>query len=56
MNKSNELLIAIGIENIYIIKVNNVCIVCNKENINDLPQLLENVKQEENIKNINRIK
>ena len=50
LNKSNELLITIGLENVNIIKDNKVCIVCNKENINDLPQILEKIKLEEKYK------
>ena len=50
LNKSDELLITIGLENINIIKDNKVCIVCNKENINDLPQILEKIKLEEKYK------
>ena len=47
LNKSNELLITIGLENVNIIKDNKVCIISNKENINDLTQVLEHIKQEE---------
>ena len=50
LNKSDELLITIGLENVNIIKDNKVCIVCNKENINDLPQILEKIKLEEKYK------
>ena len=50
LNKSDELLITIGLENINIIKDNKVCIVCNKENINDLPQILEKIKLKEKYK------
>lgn len=50
LKKSNELLITIGLENVNIIKDNKVCIVCNKENINDLPQILEKIKLEEKYK------
>ena len=47
LNKSDELLITIGLENVNIIKDNKVCIISNKENINDLTQVLEHIKQEE---------
>ena len=50
LNKNDELLITIGLENVNIIKDNKVCIVCNKENINDLPQILEKIKLEEKYK------
>ena len=50
LNKSDELLITIGLENVNIIKDNKVCIVCNKENINDLPQILEKIKLEDKYK------
>ena len=50
LNKSDNLLITIGHENVNVIKDNKVCIVCNKENINDLPQILEKIKLEDKYK------
>lgn len=50
LNKSDELLITIGLENVNIIKDNKVCIVCNRKNINDLPQILEKIELKEKYK------
>ncbi len=47
LNKSDNLLITIGLENVNVIKDNKVCIIYNKKNINDLPQMLEKIKLEE---------
>ena len=50
LNKSDNLLITIGLENVNVIKDNKVCIIYNKKNINDLPQMLEKIKLEEKYK------
>lgn len=50
LNNSEELLVAIGLENVNIIKDNGVCIICSKEKHNVLTQILRKIKEEEKYK------
>lgn len=49
-NNTDDLLVAIGINNVSIIRNNNVCIVCNNKNINEISKIHENIKNQENYK------
>lgn len=51
LNKSDELLVTIGIKDVNIIKDNNVCVICKKENITKLQQVVKDLKKENKYKN-----
>ena len=46
-NNTDDLLVAIGINNLSIIKNNNVCIVCNNKNINEISKIYEKLENKE---------
>lgn len=46
LNKSDELLVTIGIKNINIIKDNSVCVICNQKDTIELQQIAKNLKKE----------
>lgn len=50
LNKSEELLITIGVEDISIIKNNNVCIVCSNDCIDEIPKIHEYIKNQDKYK------
>lgn len=50
LNKSDELLVTIGIKDVNIIKDNNVCVICNKENVIDLQQVISDLKKDNKYK------
>lgn len=50
LNKSDELLITIGVEDISIIKNNNVCIVCSNDSIDEIPKIHEDIKKQDEYK------
>lgn len=50
LNKSDELLVTIGIRDVNIIKDNKICVICNKENEIDLQQVISDLKKDNKYK------
>lgn len=51
LNNTKELIVAAGIENLNIIKCNGVCLVCKKDNIKDISEILRQIENDKKYKN-----
>lgn len=49
-NNTDELLVTIGVDNISVIKNNNVCVICNSGNIDEISKMHEEIKNQEEYK------